>query len=53
MSMGVAVALVVICFGSLLIGFARSMYRQRERRQEVKRGWSSTPGSGGSGHGAD
>lgn len=53
--MGVATAIivVVVCFGSLAIGFGRSMYRQRERRLQAKNKWSSTPGTGGHGSGAD
>jgi hypothetical protein len=50
MSLGFAVLLVVVCGGALAIGFGRSMYRQRQRRLEVKSKWSSTP-QAGDGHG--
>jgi hypothetical protein len=43
MGVVVAIIVVVVCLGSLAIGFARSMHRQRERRLEAKGGWSSTP----------
>jgi hypothetical protein len=56
MSLGIAVLLVVVCFGALAIGFGHSMHNERQRRQQVKSKWSATPrpgapGSGG-GHGS-
>jgi len=42
-----AIVLVVLCFGSLIIGFSRSMHRQRQRRMQVKSKWSPAPGGRG------
>ena len=39
----VAAVIAIVCLGSLVVGFAMSMHKQRERRLEVKSGWSSAP----------
>ncbi len=44
MGLAIAIIVVVVCFGSLIIGFGRSMHLQRQRRLQVKSKWSSTPG---------
>jgi hypothetical protein len=50
MTFVVAVLVAVLCLGSLAIGFARSIHRERQRRLQVKSKWSDTP-QGGHGDG--
>jgi hypothetical protein len=46
MTLVIAVLITVISLSILAISFGRSMYRERQRRLEVKSKWSSAPRAG-------
>ena len=43
MTLVVAILVALLCMGSLAIGLARSMHRERRRRLQVKSKWSEMP----------